>query len=289
MSKYLIINADDYGMSQSANEAIEALFDQGCLTSTTLMAPCPWAEDALARAKGNPRMRVGLHSTLTSEWVGYRWGPLARGQVASLLDPDGYFHSQCEPLLAQCSLEDVATELAAQLDFFLHRGMKPTHMDNHMGSVYGLYGKPLMAQVFALCAAHGLPFRLPRQLHLSGIPDGFVGALADMVRAADQLHIGTLDCLVNNGQRFSQQDGYDALKRSYLALLPQLQEGVSEMYMHPACDSRELRAMTPTWFTRVWEYQLLMDPDFSAAIEEHGIQLTTWEEAPLKGRQVKAD
>ena len=57
MKKYLIINADDYGSCFAANEAIERLFDRGAITTTTLMVPCPWAEDAIRRAQRNPRIK----------------------------------------------------------------------------------------------------------------------------------------------------------------------------------------------------------------------------------------
>lgn len=284
MSKYLIINADDYGMSLAANEAIEELFAVGYVTSTTLMTPCPWAEDAVARAKGNPRMNVGLHTTLTAEWTPYRWGPVARGAVPSLLDGDGYFYRDCQSLLAACTVEDVSAELNAQLDYMLHRGLAPTHIDNHMGSVYGIAGKPLLEQALALCARGGYAFRLPRNLAMSGIPEGFAPVLAQATAMTDAMGIGTLDQLCANPVAFKESDGYDALKRSYLDIIAALPDGVSEIYMHPALDSRELRRMSSTWYTRVWEYRLLKDPDLKAAIDAAGATLTTWKDAPLKGR-----
>lgn len=286
MSKYLIINADDYGMSQSTNEAVEELFEVGYITSTTLMTPCPWAEDAVARAKKNPKMRVGLHTTLTSEWEGYRWGPVARTAVPSLLDSDGYLPRTCEELLKTCTDADVETELNVQLDYMLHRDLKPTHVDNHMGSVYGLEGRPLFEQVFKLCARGGYAIRLPRNLEMFGqVPPELAGILGQVIGAADSMGIGTLDYLCQNDTRFQESDGYDALKRSYLDIIAKLPEGVSEMYMHPAADSPELRRITDYWYTRVWEYRLLKDPDLMAAIEAAGAVLTTWIEAPLKGRK----
>lgn len=285
MNKYLILNADDYGMSLSANEAIEELFEVGYVTSTTLMTPCPWAEDAMERAKRNPKMHVGLHTTLTAEWGPYRWGPVARGSVPSLLDIDGYFYRDCQSLLAACTIQDVETELNAQLDYMLHRGLAPTHIDNHMGSVYGLHGKPLFEQVFALCARGGFAFRLPRNMELSGIPPTVSAMLNQVIQAADAMGIGTLDHLCTNSTSFNEADGYGALKKSYLDIIAHLREGVSEIYMHPALDSRELRRMTSRWYMRVWEYQLLKDPDLKAAIDQAGATLTTWIEAPLKGKK----
>lgn len=286
MAKYLILNADDFGMSQSANEAIEELFEVGYLTSTTLMTPCPWAEDAIARAKANPKMRVGLHTTLTSEWSRYRWGPVSRQPVPSLLDGGGYFHSNCRDLLSACTEEDVRTELHAQLDFMLARGLAPTHIDNHMGSVYGLEGKPLFRQVLELCARGPYAFRLPRKLDGIGqVPPALLQMQQTLLETTDAMGIGTLDSLLSNHQRLAESDGYDALKAIYLALIKGLGEGVNEIYMHPALDTPELRRMTPTWYTRVWEYRLLKDADLMDAIRAADVRLVGWTDAPLKGKR----
>ena len=42
--KYLIVNADDFGMCNAANEAVFDLFRSGRLYSSTIMMPCPAAE-----------------------------------------------------------------------------------------------------------------------------------------------------------------------------------------------------------------------------------------------------
>ena len=55
MSKYLIINADDFGLCHSANLAVEELFEGGWLKSSTIMTPCPGADEAIDFAKKNPQ------------------------------------------------------------------------------------------------------------------------------------------------------------------------------------------------------------------------------------------
>ena len=66
--RYLIINADDFGMCSSANEAIFDLFRSGCLKSSTVMIPCPAAREAVKFAAENPQYAVGVHLTTTNEW-----------------------------------------------------------------------------------------------------------------------------------------------------------------------------------------------------------------------------
>ena len=78
MSKYLIINADDFGMCRGANLAVMDLFKdpKSALTSSTIMAPCAWAPEAAQFAKMNPELGIGVHWTFTSEWSKYRWAPV---------------------------------------------------------------------------------------------------------------------------------------------------------------------------------------------------------------------
>jgi predicted glycoside hydrolase/deacetylase ChbG (UPF0249 family) len=73
--RFLILNADDFGMCHSTNEAISTLLTEGSITSASLMMTCPWTLEAVRMVKQNPSMDVGIHFTHTSEWNVYKWGP----------------------------------------------------------------------------------------------------------------------------------------------------------------------------------------------------------------------
>ena len=111
MDKYLIINADDFGMCRAANMAVADLFEKGGITSATIMTPCGWAKNAGVWAKNNPQHAVGVHLTFTSEWGEYRWGPVAENNTASLRDSEGFMHHESDQFEEAADLDEVEAEI----------------------------------------------------------------------------------------------------------------------------------------------------------------------------------
>src|SRR5271155_1634643 len=63
-NRYLIITADDFGVHEAVNEAVEIAVVRGVLTAASLMVAAPAAADAVRRAKHLPNLHVGLHLVL---------------------------------------------------------------------------------------------------------------------------------------------------------------------------------------------------------------------------------
>ena len=81
--RYLIINADDFGLNKSVNGAVSELFQLGAITSATILAPAPLSEEA-CRISAGSGLAVGVHWTLNSEWAD-EVEALCRDLVPSLL------------------------------------------------------------------------------------------------------------------------------------------------------------------------------------------------------------
>ncbi|WP_439698769.1 ChbG/HpnK family deacetylase [Mucilaginibacter sp. AW1-7] len=103
--------------------------------SVSLQFACPWYQEAVEILKKYPNVSVGVHLTLTSEWKNYRWGPVTgRTAVPGLVDEVGYFpHSTSAFAKSGYKIEEVETELSAQIERALASGLKITYIDPHMG------------------------------------------------------------------------------------------------------------------------------------------------------------
>lgn len=113
MTKVLILNADDFGLSPSVNRGIVEAYHAGVITSTTLMANMPGFDEAVQIAKAEPGLGVGLHFNLS-------YGrPLSEPRkVSSLVDPTGAYTYRPGQDAVPWTAEDVQTELEAELHVF---------------------------------------------------------------------------------------------------------------------------------------------------------------------------
>ncbi len=132
----LLLRLDDNGMNHSVTMAIQQVAETGIPFSTSVMFACPWYQEAVTVLKKYPRLSVGVHLTLNSEWKHYRWGPvLGRSAVPSLVDSNGYFLSSSASFLkSHYRLEEVEQELDAQIERAMNSGLQIDYVDYHMGT-----------------------------------------------------------------------------------------------------------------------------------------------------------
>src|SRR6476646_3494207 len=130
-TKLIIIHADDLGETHAVNAAATQALEGGAVNSASMMVPCPWFPEIADFAKSHPDADLGLHLTLTSERVYYRWGPVAPAdKVPSLVDQNGYFHHEWKEG-EHIDAKEVEIELRAQIERALAMGVRPTHLDSH--------------------------------------------------------------------------------------------------------------------------------------------------------------
>jgi predicted glycoside hydrolase/deacetylase ChbG (UPF0249 family) len=264
-SKLLILHGDDLGVAHSVNAASLDALDKGALSSASIMMPTPWVTEVAAYAKSHPNADLGLHLTLTSEWATYKWGSVeSKDKVPSLLDTAGIFPSAVAPVVAKAKPAEVERELRAQVERALAMGIRPTHLDSHMGTLFT--SPDLIATYVKVAHDYHLPF-----LAMRTNPMGAPMQLSDKDVA--------LDASVIAGPQVPR----DQWKQFYLDAVANLKPGLTEMIVHLGHDDAELRAVTvdnepygSAWRQR--DYDVVNSAEFRKALADNHVVLVTWRE-----------
>lgn len=202
MTRRLIVNADDWGLTRGVSEGILAAHRHGIVTSTTVLATAALDRELVARVRDSG-LGLGIHVNLT---LG---APLTRGR--SLVDRDGRFVRDARRAAARATAADVRAEVEAQVERFRSALRRPpTHLDTHHH--VGLHS-PVREVVLDVARALGVPVR-------SQDPEARARARAAGLRTPDH---------------FFGESGPDAYWSTARVVrhLRELPPGVSEFMCHP--------------------------------------------------------
>ena len=248
--RVLIINCDDLGSCHAANLGVYDALRDGGATSATLMVPCPWARDAASRYRGDD---VGVHLTLNAEHDRYRWGPITH--APSLLDGDGGFPRTVGDVWDHADLDEVRRELRAQIERAILWGFDVSHLDSHMGT---LQLRPEFFDVYLdLAVDFGLPIRL------SGASSERTVGFPFRRLAAEEGVLFPDSFIVVRGV---------GSRRTIERIIGELRPGVTEVYVHPAVDTPELRALADDWAARVDDHDLVAnDRSLRSMLDRAGV------------------
>jgi predicted glycoside hydrolase/deacetylase ChbG (UPF0249 family) len=267
-ARLLIVHADDVGVTHSVNVATIKALESGLVNSASIMVPCPWFPEIADFARSHPDADLGLHLTLTSERVYYRWSPVAsKDKVPSLVDENGYFHHDWTPT-TRINPKEVELELRAQIDRAYAMGIRPTHLDSHQ---YRLIdnGKELFEVAVRIARDYKLP--------LFVASDWFADRpyLESSLSASDIV----LDHTVTIAPTVPAAQWADFYKTA----LKNLQPGVTEFVIHLGYDNDELKAATrerDTWGAawRQRDFDFFTSQEFRDLLSKQNIKLITWHE-----------
>jgi predicted glycoside hydrolase/deacetylase ChbG (UPF0249 family) len=273
-SKILIVHADDLGETHSVNAATIKAFESRLVNSASLMVPCPWFPEIADYAKSHPNADFGIHLTLTSERIYYRWGPVAsKDKVPSLVDENGYFHHDWTPA-THINPKEVDIELRAQIDRAYAMGLRPTHLDSHQ---YRLFdnGKELFEVAVRIAHDYKLPLFVVR--------DWF----AD--RPYLESSLSASDIVIDHTVTIAPSVPPEKWADFYRTALKNLQPGVTEFVIHPGFADEELKAATrerDTWGAawRQRDFDFFTSQEFRDLISKQNIKLITWREIASAAR-----
>lgn len=264
-AKLVILHADDLGVAHSVNAASLEALDKGIVSSASVMIPTPWMTEVAAYAKAHPNHDLGLHLTLTSEWDTYRWGSVeSRDKVASLLDSVGTFPGDVQTVVAKARIAEVEAELRAQVNRAIALGIRPTHLDSHMGT---LFATP---EMFAAYVKVAREFRLP-----------FL-AFRDP-RTGVQPPLSERDLLVDAVVIAGPDVPREQWKEFYLRAIKDLKPGLTYMIVHLGRDDVELQAVMVNHepYGAAWRQRdtdVVASAEFRKALKDNNVIVVTWRE-----------
>ena len=298
-AKVVILHVDDAGMSYDSNEGVFAALTKGVANSTSVMMPCPWVPGFVHYLKQHPNLDAGLHLTLTSEWKDYRWGPLAgKDAVPGLVDEEGAMWPSVEAVVKHASADEVEKEILAQLARARNMGFTPTHLDSHMGT---LFGSPAFLQRYMKVGMENhIPVMMPgghdkviqAEMHA---PDALVKQLQEAGKMLWNAGLPVLDDLNNETYEWKIPDSVkndDAkLQRfktaKYVTTLKQLQPGLTMVIMHCTAPTEVFAHISDSGPVRKGDLLTMINPVFKQALQDEHIILTTWRELMERRKLVK--
>ena len=280
MSKFLIVNGDDFGSCRAVNKGIQLAYEKGILTSTSLMAGGKAFDEAVEIAKDHPNMGVGIHLTLV---LGRAVLPAKK--IKGLVNREGNFTNN--PVLGGMryffskSLQStISIEIEAQIEKFLNTGLKPTHVDGHLN--IHLHPTVLDLLLPVLDKYNIRAMRVPKEnlmLHLRFNKNRFLSIAVHAV-IFSLLSQRAKVLLCHKHIRFPDQTfgllQSGSMTQDFLeTVLPQLPDGVTEMGFHVAKGEVDKEASV-SGYRYGEELSALMDPEIKELVKQNGIQLINY-------------
>ena len=279
--KQLIVNADDLGLTQGVNRGVLRAFKDGIVTSASLLVTGSAFEDAVALARQNPQLDVGLHLALVEEQ-----SILGREGLPTLVDETGRFARTSgeffrRAVLGRISWDEVEREIAAQIARFQKTGLQLSHLNSHQH-------------------LHMFPpvFRIVRRL-TRGMGNVWIRNSAGPWRKSPNVRMGrwvqrlglNLTCLCArrlHGSSLPQMPdgmyGFEVsgclTRRALEQILRKIPDGLYELVCHPGEEDTQTRTRYSHWgYLWAEELKALTAPETQVVLKEHGIALTSFARA----------
>jgi chitin disaccharide deacetylase len=270
--KRLIVTADDFGAAREVNEAVEAAHRGGILTAASLMVAGPAAEDAIARARHMPSLRVGLHLVLVEGRP-----VLPAPALNRLVDAHGLFRTDMAALGALISVSlqarrQLAAEIAAQFAAFRATGLPLDHCNAHKH----FHLHPVIG---GLIVAIGSRFGL-RAARVPSEPAHVLRKVERRTPWAPALLTAPLALLLRRRFRaagllapdriFGVQWSGQMTRERMSGLIRNLPHGLNEIYLHPATGPF---AGAVSGYRYREEFEALMAPELVAACRDSSLRV----------------
>ncbi len=245
--KKVIINADDFGLTDGCSEGIIKAIKEGMVTSTTVMMNMPYANKELEKLRAMKFESVGVHLTLTCGKP-----TLHTEEVPTLIDEANNFYRRKDNLFPKMDLGEVERELRNQIELFIKTGLKPSHLDSH----HHIHMYDGVRQIVAkLAKEYNLPLRC---------------ANTETKKYLEENNILTTDdfSMEFYGERVSVDTIKQIIENSYGTTV--------EIMTHPAMVDEELKNLSSYSNIRLKELEILTNKELKKWFVENHIRLISF-------------
>jgi chitin disaccharide deacetylase len=238
MQRHLIVTADDFGLHETVNEAVERANRGGILTAASLMVAGPAAADAVRRARRLPNLRVGLHIVLADGLAA-----LPHQQIPNIADADGHmgadmFFRGVRYFASAAVRKQLEAEIRAQFLAFARTGLTLDHVNAHKH--FHLHPTILAILIRVAREFGARAMRVPDEPLWFAARTGYWDAAAGTLLTPWLMHMRhrlRVAGIFHNDSVFGIASSGSMGEEQLLAILARLPHGVTEIYLHPATAS----------------------------------------------------
>jgi chitin disaccharide deacetylase len=268
MYNYLIVTADDFGLHESVNEAVEQASRAGILNAASLMVTAQATKDAIRRARLLPNLCVGLHVVLADGW-----STLDAQLIPEIADATGRMHSDMfrrgvRFFFKSAARRQLEAEIRAQFAAFARTGLTLDHVNVHK---HFHIHPTILSILLEVGRDYGMPaMRVPDEpfwfaARTAGVLPGlaqtllspWIGLMKHRLRQARIFHNDRIFGIAGSGAMD---------EAGLLAILARLPPGVTEIYLHPATRSGSAITASMSQYRHAEELDALSSPRVRAAL-----------------------
>ena len=239
--KKIIVNADDFGLTEHTVEWTIKGFECGALTSATIMVGMPATGKAIEYAKSHPQFSFGAHFYLVDEM------PMSKPEeIPSMIDPNtGKLWVTRQFILRNfvglIKVEDLKREMRMQYHALKDAGVPISHVDGHG------HNHRLPQSIKALAELKDeLGFAKVRRCQDLSCVGGGLGSLARVINSPMQRRIERVGLITTD--HFLMNAGHSTDSQWFTKALNALPDGVTEVGVHPGVDEEWRRIDTEDCF-----------------------------------------
>ena len=249
----LIINGDDFGLTEGVTKGIIKGIKEGIITDTSALANSDYFIDAAILAKEEGILSMGVHLTITF------LKPVLKA-LKNIVDKDGFFYRK--PLLIPAPYDyiEIEDELRAQIEKFLSTGLKLNHLDTH--HIFSIIDEKIFEIVVKLAKEYDVPIR--RDFSLCDNEEYlFDIAIKNSINTTDILLFQsgkrvTKEYIINNVDKYKEKD-IDV-----------------EILAHPGYVDENLKKLSSLTYNRERELEVYLDSEIIEYIKKSNVKLISY-------------